>query len=71
MENYKNNVNPQIEEGELYSFFEIDTPVYEDVVYAPNYPAVDKTKYVTYYFDGGAGDDQNDGLTEATPKRTL
>ena len=71
MEKYHNNIHPKLQEGELYSFFEIDTPMYEEIKYAPDYPAVDLSKYTTYYFDAETGDDENDGLTENTPKRTL
>ena len=71
MGKYRNNIHPSLEEGELYSFFEIDTPTYEGIKYAPDYPTVESSRYTTYYFDAEAGDDGNDGLTEATPKQTL
>lgn len=44
---------------------------YVEVPSAPVYSEVDYTAYTNYYFDGENGDDNNDGLTEATPKKTL
>ena len=39
---------------------------------SPDYPAIaDSVPYVSYYFDGDAGNDANDGLSPENPKRTL
>ena len=48
---------------------------YLELPSAPNYEKVDenvlKTEYKTFYFDGANGDDENSGLNENEPKRSL
>ena len=48
-----------------------DNTEYREVVTAPECPAIDESDYTVYYFDGAAGNDNNNGLTEGTAKRSL
>jgi len=45
-------------------------PEYYECPKAPVYKEIDKTGYTTYYFST-SGKDENDGLTEATPKQSI
>lgn len=49
---------------------EINT-VYDEVTDYPEYSEVDLSDYTVYYFDGENGNDENDGLTEDTPKSSV
>lgn len=45
---------------------------YEDVPTPASYAAISSDiSYTTYYFDSENGSDQNDGLTENSPKQTV
>ena len=44
--------------------------VYEEIPQYPKYSDVDMQGYTVYYFDSEAGDDDNDGLSKQSPKRT-
>ena len=45
--------------------------VKEKVLHAPEYPKVDLSGYVTYYFDSEDGCDEFDGLTPSTAKKSI
>ena len=45
--------------------------VYEEISDYPDYDEVDMTGYTVYYFDSVNGNDENDGLSEESPKQTL
>lgn len=53
------------------AFAKCEKAEFEEIPHAPRYPAVDESGYVVYYFDGENGDDQNDGKTEKSAKKTL
>lgn len=44
---------------------------YVETERAPDYPEVDTSSYTSYYFDADNGNDANDGLSEASPKKTI
>lgn len=43
----------------------------EEVLHAPEYPVVDMKDYTTYYFDALDGNDEFDGLTPLTAKKSI
>ena len=43
----------------------------EKVLHAPDYPLVDISEYTTYYFDSRDGEDDFDGLTPLTAKKSI
>ena len=47
-----------------------DNTVYEEIPEYPKYSDVDMQGYTVYYFDSEEGDDDNDGLSKQSPKRT-
>lgn len=44
---------------------------YEAVTDYPEYADVDLSDYTVYYFDGENGNDENDGLSEENPKKSI
>lgn len=48
-----------------------DNTEYQEIVTPPACPVIDETGYTVYYFDGAAGNDNADGLSEATAKKSL
>lgn len=60
-----------IKEGETFTDFCVGPTRYDEVTVPPRPPKVDTKGFVTYYFDYDNGNDNNDGLTEKTPKKTV
>jgi len=48
-----------------------DNTEYLEIKYAPEYDEVDESSYTIYYFDSENGDDDNDGLSINSSKKTL
>ena len=48
-----------------------DSTNYVALSEAPSYTAVDKSGYITYYFDSESGDDGNDGTSPEKAKKTV
>lgn len=44
---------------------------YDKGITPPSIPVIDESDYTVYYVDTDTGDDTNDGLSEATPFKTL
>lgn len=57
--------------GDSFDSGDASKTVYDEVTDYPEYAEVDLSDYTVYYFDGVNGSDENDGLSEESPKNSL